>query len=266
MSQDSLFFDEETGAEVEFLFDPPPPASRETPTPAGREPLFRDSWAYLTEWFALSAEVERGVRRKDPEDEPLRRYPALVRRGRATLEAGVPLPVESFAADLDLDQVDRLLLVALLREALCPASEGGVVYRRLLGAAGAFNLEMCQAVRRRLEVEGPLRSAGLLECNLDPAPARRVYRLAPRGVALLVNGTDLPAIPGTTDAEAVEFLSRHARELVRAITGDAERHSPWRASPESGPGWSETRSPAESLSRVIESLAAGGRGAVAETL
>ena len=35
----------------------------EKPTTAPKKGPFRDSWAYLTEWFALSADVGRGVRR-----------------------------------------------------------------------------------------------------------------------------------------------------------------------------------------------------------
>ncbi|HQR66107.1 MAG TPA: ATP-binding protein [Thermoanaerobaculia bacterium] len=241
-----------------------PKPRRKAPPPPATGP-FRDQWDYLKEWFALSAEIGRGIHRKDPADEPLRRLPALLDRSAVSRNEGVDLPVESFVLRHGLDLVDRLLLVALLREALRLASDGGVVLCHLMNAAGVEGLEKCETVRARLESKGTLRSKGFLECNQDPVPSHRLYRLPPALLPHLVPSRPPAAVPGTTESEAVDFLCRHVGEVQRILAGESRSDTlPWRMAPREGPGWSESRAAVEELASAIQSLASAKRGDISD--
>ena len=218
------------------------------PTNAGQEPRpFRDPFDYLEAWFAL---VEPGFAEGEAPAE-LGRIPSfdrrlgylhfLAARTAKTIEAGVDLPFERYAARHELDVVDRLVLLALLRATHDPVAEEGLFLPSLLRALGADSLSRQHEVLSRLEIAGRLRDLGAVHCYPNANRSRRLYRLAPWLAEPLTTGggseQGLPEIPVDPN-EAMHELRTEACRVVEALGMDPARPNlHWQVPAEGRSGW-----------------------------
>ena len=142
-------------------------------TPSARRPApdrFEDGFHYLTSWFCLLGpahtpdESRARLDEISPFEELLDAMKVIEGITENTLEAGVPIPFEVFARENELDFIDRLILLSLLRNGLDPQSQGGLRLIRIIHALGASHVGRQWEVRCRLETAGALRDLGLIEC------------------------------------------------------------------------------------------------------
>ena len=118
----------------------------------------------------------------------------LLARNVATRASGVKLPffdaLESFGPDgtSSLDLLDRLLLLALLRDSFDARSSGGLVMMQLCDAAGAATHVQQEMVRKRLEDNGRLRAHLLVQSDADPDFQKRYYRVPAAAREALLRG------------------------------------------------------------------------------
>src|ERR1035441_2352927 len=133
---------------------------------AGRP--YGGAWEYLDYWLTLPRDLITAFRAGTaaPPD-AAERLEYLLARTESTVVARVDVPLERFVRANCLDDVDRLLVIALLDDALSSTSDGGIRLADLTAAAGAVGREAHEVVRTRLEVWGDLRSLDLLESDLD---------------------------------------------------------------------------------------------------
>ena len=143
---------------------------------------FLDQAACIEAWFDVLGPMN-GASSKDhrsgiyPIEGRLNDLRQLFERTTATRASGVPLPLFSAFDSADLDLLDRLLLLALLRDSLDARSGGGVVLARLCDAAGASSHVQQESVRTRLEEKGNLRTHRFVESDADPLLEKRFYHL-----------------------------------------------------------------------------------------
>jgi hypothetical protein len=163
---------------------------------------FQDVHQYLEAWFVLLGP------NREPDESPaaLSNIPSFDdRKGyfgyisdctTASLKAGLRLPVEAFIAKHELDVVDRLILLALLRAALDPVSDAGISFVYILRALGTDSYARRAAVVSRLDEEGKLRDLCAVHCIPSSHLKDRFYRLAPWLVRPLTTGDgDADGIP-----------------------------------------------------------------------
>lgn len=118
----------------------------------------------------------------------------LVARVDATRAAGGKLPffdtVDALGPvdTMGLDLLDRLLLLALVRDSFDARSGGGLVLAQLCDAAGAATHVQQEAVRKRLEEGGQLRAHRLVESDADPDLQKRYYHVPTAARAVLLRG------------------------------------------------------------------------------
>lgn len=207
---------------------------------------FASAGECLEAWFhalgPMTGSSDRHLTGIVPIEERLPFLQRLAARTKATREAGLAVPVLDAIEALGLDLLDRLLLLALLRDALDARSNGGRRTASLCDAAGAASWTQQQLVRKRLDEEGALRRLGLLECDNDPAAAERLYRLAPRWrEPLLAGRTEAPAevydLPPTPCGRLQEAFSVAAALLDRVAPDPADRCTVWAYPVPNGPGW-----------------------------
>ena len=222
-------------------------------TPSTKRPEpdhFEDGFHYLTSWFRLLGpahiEDESRARLDDipPFEERLDSMKVLEGITENTLGAGIPLPFEAFVRQNELDFVDRLLLLSLLRNGLDPQSQGGIRLIRIMHALGADHVGRQWEVRSRLETEGALRDLGLIECAPSSNPAQRLYRLPRRMIEPLTtgegDGQGLPDLPANRQ-EALDDLEYDTRQLIDAIRLPAhETENMWQGVRPGQPGWDWT--------------------------
>lgn len=211
---------------------------------------FEDGFHYLTSWFRLLGpahiEDESRARLDDipPFEERLDSMKVLEGTTENTLEAGIPLPFEEFVRENELDLIDRLILLSLLRNGLDPQSQGGLRLIRIMHALGANHVGRQWEVRSRLETEGALRDLGLIECAPSSNPAQRLYRLPRRMLEPLTtgegDGLGLPDLPANRQ-EALDDLEYDTRQLIDAIRlPPHEAENMWQGVRVGQPGWDWT--------------------------
>jgi hypothetical protein len=207
---------------------------------------FEDVHQYLEAWFGVLGP------NREPDESPaaLSNIPSFDdRKGylgyisdctTASLEAGLSLPLEVFIARHDLDVVDRLILLALLRAALDPVSEGGISLVYILRALGADSYARRVAVASRLDEEGTLRSLCAVHCIPSSHLKDRVYRLAPWLVKPLTTGEgDADGIPNRIP-DPVEVIDKMTSEVVavwEAVKLDINQATTIWSGPVAGGGW-----------------------------
>ncbi len=197
-----------------------------TTTDATKSDRFVDCYHYLTSWFQLLGpahlEDESKAHLSDvpPFEVRLDSMHALERVTENSLATGVPLPFEEFIRQNEMDLVDRLILLALLREALDPLSDGGVPLIKIMWALGADHVGRQWEIRRRLDVVGDLRDSAIIECAPSPDLLQCRYRLAHRYIEYLTTGEGdnrgLPRIPENR-LEALDALQYDTRQLIEAV-------------------------------------------------
>src|SRR5664280_1792097 len=245
-------------AEASFQpFGPLPDAPKSTGGPEEGERPYCGSWDYLDDWLSFQRSLISAFRAGTPPPaDPAERLTCLLARTEATLEVGADLPLERFIRKNGLDLVDRLLLVALLSDALSPNSDGGLRMCDLTTAAGASTFEAQEIVRARIEDCGALRAAELLESDMDVSALKRYYRLAPRMRALLVRGQKEDPLIGVNDSRVLDLLCAKVGSLgcTLVATSACERHPGWYAALPDSRQWVAWGGPAHEVCDVLESL------------
>jgi hypothetical protein len=234
-----------------------PDAPKSAEKPEEGERPYCGSWDYLDDWLSFQRGLITAFRAGTlPPADPAERLTCLLARTEATLEVGADLPLERFIRKNGLDLVDRLLLVALLSDALSPNSDGGLRMCDLTTAAGASTFEAQEIVRTRIEDCGALRTAELLESDMDTSALKRYYRLAPRMRALLLRGQKEDPLVGVSDARALDLLCAKVGSLgCTLVTAAAcERHPGWYASLPDSRQWVAWGGPAREVRDILESL------------
>ncbi|MHB1047529.1 MAG: ATP-binding protein [Thermoanaerobaculia bacterium] len=167
---------------------------------------------------------------------------ALAARSAATRDAGVPTPVLDAIEGLHLDLLDRLLLLALLRDDLDARTNGGLRIATLCDAVGAATWSHQALVCSRLEEAGALRRHALVESDSDSAPADRLYRLAPRWKhSLLAGCAEAPPetfdLPDTPAARIQAALVVASLVIGRVAPDPNDRTGVWSDPLPDRPGW-----------------------------
>ena len=136
----------------------------EGPTP------FKGCLDYLDAWFALLGPAREEVETpatlgRIPDFDERKWYLAfLMERTELSIAAGISLPYEDYVRANELDLLDRVILLALLRAAHDPVGEGGLRVIRLFWALGANSLGRQHEVLSRVETSGRLRDLGAVQC------------------------------------------------------------------------------------------------------
>ena len=218
-------------------------ATRTTPAETGP---FASAAECLESWFLHLGPMKGSSDRHPSGTVPIEdRLPFLRRlsaRTKATRRAGIAVPVLDAIEALGLDLLDRMLLLALLRDALDVRSNGGIRASSLCDAAGAASWAQQDLARKRLDEEGALRRLGLVESDDDPAPGECLYRLAPRWrEPLLAGKTEAPPevldVPPTPGGRLQLAFTTAATLLDRVSPDPAERCTVWAYAVPDGPGW-----------------------------
>ena len=169
-----------------------------------------------------------------------------------------------------LDLLDRLLLLALVRDSFEARSRGGLVLAQMCDAAGAATHTQQEAVRERLEESGSLRAHRLVESDADPDLQKRFYHvpIAARD-ALLRGETDYQAdrlpVPEGYPAFTSVALSC-AEALLQAVVTCGGGPIRWADAIPGAPGWDRIAPFRRNLYRAAQ-VALGRMGdPLAETL
>lgn len=230
--------------------DPGTAAGQAPRKPARKAPPkatpFSGALHYLDAWFALLGPS----REEDESPAALDRIPDfddrqgflefLVERTEKSVAAGTALPFEAYVREHELDFLDRLILLALLRVAHDPQASGGVRLVRLLRALGANTLGRQWDVLSRVETAGRLRDLGAVHCSPNPNRVERTFRLAPWLVGPLTTGEgDLEGLPVLSRDPMVtlDALRQEALKLMEAVNADTTQPLLIWQGPASGPGW-----------------------------
>lgn len=223
----------------------------ETPYTEMPEPdRFENAFEYLTAWFGLLGpaylpdESRAGLADIPPFEDRLGSMKALERITEDTSEARISLPFEEYVRQNELDLTDRLILLALLRAALDPLSDGGIPLIKILRALGANGVGTQWEIRRRLDYAGELRDAGIIECVPSPDLLRCRYRLSSRYVEYLTTGDGdnrgLPRMP-ENQLETQDALLYDITQLIDAVKLAPHDTGPlWHGVRPGHPGWDRT--------------------------
>jgi hypothetical protein len=226
---------------------------------------FTNGLDYLDAWFGalgtpIVLEVGAGVSQQAATPGSVySRLPELLLRTVRTAESEVDLPFEEFASEHGLDLVDRLILLALLRDAHDPRSGVGVSQANLFLAVEATTLSRRIDVMSRLDERGVLRDLKLVECLPGWTRDERRYRLAERFVGPVTHGTgDVMGLPRLSPdpIEAFQALAADVKLLGAAIKmGCLDEYKVWGAAREGEPGWDSTEPWRATLEARLEASA-----------
>ena len=231
-----------------------PPAS----APAGPGPApFRDERECLDAWFSALGPMNGNKSSGhaslfQPITERMPALRLLAGRSRATRRAGIPLRFLDAFDGLGLDLLDRLLLLAFLRDSVDIRAGRGITLAYLCDFAGAAEWSHQDVLRSRLEVAGTLRRLRIVQSDVDPVVQERCYRLDPRWKDSLLGGLTVPgeeSLPEacTAAARLQAILFRASRLLYLVGPPYTERVQAWSDARLDGRGW-------DSLSRARELL------------
>lgn len=216
---------------------------------------------FLDTWGAFLGLNSSLTRAENPPEEAVEgrdRLEALLDARTSEAQAmGVTLPFAEFARANGLDRTDRLVLLALLLDALSPKSRGGLTLAEIADACGAVGSEAIQSIRERLETEGALRDLNVVECDQDLPRLKRLYRVAPRFVGPL--GTEggsiaKPKLERGNWIEAITRLAGAARRLSEVSATQPELPL-WAPPRRRGPGWDPQEEGRRELLETMEAIA-----------
>ena len=219
-----------------------------TAVPSGPGPApFRDEKECLDAWFAALGPMNGNKSSGhaslfQPISERMPALRLLADRSRATRRAGITLRFLDAFDGLGLDLLDRLLLLALLRDAVDIRAGRGLSIAYLCDFAGAAEWSHQDVLRSRLEVAGTLRRLRIVQSDVDPVVQERCYRLDPRWKDSLLGGLTVPgeeSLPEacTAAARLQAILFRASRLLYLVGPPYTERIQAWSDARLDGPGW-----------------------------
>lgn len=251
----------------------PAKAARASAAESGPSVLpFSDALGYLDSWFLALGPARIGdespaslLQIPSAEDRPgVFRYISAC--SDVTLQAGTPLPFEEFARAHDLDLLDRLLLLSLLRDAHDPLSQHGLRLIRILRSVYADRLSIQHEVSTRLEEGGKLRDLEAVESIPDTFPGRRLYRLPRRLLEPLTTGTGdpegLPRIPADP-LESIDLCVFDVTQLAVALEMNyPETEKIWNGPRKGSPGWDHTALRRRRLAARLEACSRAERDRV----
>jgi len=182
-------------------------------------PPYRDADGCLEAWFAVLGSMTGTSTDRHPSGilPVVDRMPGLSRvadRTERSRRAGITVPALDLFDALELDLLDRLLVLALMRDLLDARGRPGVTLNQLCDASGAAEWTLQQEVRSRLEESGSLRRFGLVQSDADRHRNERHYRLHPTWRPRLLEGT---LSPSAATAPALTVSTSPAARLERAL-------------------------------------------------
>ena len=224
---------------------------------------YTDGGECLEAWFLVLGAMD-GLPSPDhpsgivPLEERSEEIALVEERTRATREGGIPVPVMDAMGTLDLDVLDQLLVLALLRDSLDARQGEGLRLRQLCEATGAADWRRQEVLRARLERAGALRRLGLVQSDGDTVAAERLYRLTPAWKAALLEGQAEPSevpvsVPETVTGRLQDALFRAVEVLVWVAPTPWERTSGWADAFCDRPGWDHAGPRRRELVRVAVS-------------
>ena len=256
-------------------------ATPATAIPVGSRAVpFRDEKECLDAWFAALGPMNGNPSTTHaalvrPIEERIPSLRILAERTRLTREAGVALPFLDAFDRLGLDLLDRLLVLALLRDAADVRTGRGLSLGQLCDAVGAADWSQQDAVRSRTEAAGALRRLRLLQSDADAVVQERCYRLDPRWRSALLAGLTEPGEERRPEAATAASrlqvtLQRAGRLLFLVGPPQTERVQAWSDARPDTPGW-DSLSPARrdlslALSWYLAPQGAGARDPFAAAL
>ncbi len=224
---------------------------------------YTDGAACLEAWFRVLGAMD-GFPVTDhpsgilPLEDRAEAFELAQERTRATLEAGIPVPVLDGMETLGLDVLDQLVVLALLRNSLDARQSEGLRLRQICEASGAADWKRQETLRSRLERAGALRHLGLVQSDGDTVAAERLYRLTPAWRAALLEGqaeaSEAPAsVPETVTGRLQEALFRSVELLEWVAPTPWTRSSGWADAFGDRPGWDHVGPRGRELVRVAAS-------------
>ncbi|MFN7989756.1 MAG: ATP-binding protein [Thermoanaerobaculia bacterium] len=252
-------------------------AAPSAPVPPGPPPAaFRDGKECLDAWFAALGPMSGNPSTThaalfQPVAERMPALRLLAERTRLTRAAGVrPGFLDAFDA-LGLDLLDRLLVLALLREAADVRTGRGLNLGQLCDAVGAADWSHQDAVRQRLEVAGALRRLRVVQSDADNVVPERCYRLDPRWRTSLLAGRTEPgeeSLPEAASAASRLQLMLHRAGRLLALVGPlpTERLQAWSDARPDAPGWDSLSPARRDLSLALSWHLAPGRAGSSDPL
>ena len=236
---------------------------------------FANLFDYLDEWFCLLGPVRAELETpasldRIPDFDQRKGYLAyLLARTEKSLAAGTSLPFEEYVRSHELDLLDRVILLALLRAAHDPQAKGGTRLLRLLHAVGANSLGRQWEVLSRVETSGRLRDLCAVHCFPNPNRVDRMFRLAPWLVGPLTAGEGNPdGIPVLSPdlTATLDQLFGEARRVAEAVNVDTTQPVMIWQGPASGPGWDHVVLRRRRFEARLEACAREERNAVGEEI
>ncbi len=219
---------------------------------------YTDHLEYLGDWFQIVGSPLQ-IEDSKPNTQRLELFSRILERAQVTIEAGIPIPFEDVILAHGLSQTERTIILILLRDAINPFGELVSNLPFLLQCLREESLPGQLAVRRLLEEESGIRRLGFIECDQDPVPARRLYRLNPRWIQVLLgkskNPYVLPEVP-SNELQAFEQLDLLAAQLNETPRGPALAGKCFWSGPAlNGPGWDSLFQPRSDLLLYLRALA-----------
>lgn len=252
-------------------------ATPSAPVPPGPRPAaFRDEKECIDAWLAAlgpmsgnPSTTHAALFRPIAERMPALRL--LAERTRLTRESGVALRLLDAFDALGLDLLDRLLLLALLRDAADVRTGRGLSLGQLCDAVGAADWSHQDAVRSRVEVAGTLRRLRIVQSDADAVVQERCYRLDPRWNAALLAGRTEPGeenLPEAATAASRLQLTLHRAGRLLFLVGPlpTERVQAWSDARPDAPGWDSLSSARRSLSLALSWYLTPGRAGSSDPL
>ncbi len=236
---------------------------------------FRGDRECLQAWFEALGPMN-GASAKDhcsgilPIEARLPMLRPLSARTAATRAAGVRVPLFDAFDSAGFDLLDRLIVLALLRDSFDARSPGCVYRTQLCDAAGASTHVQQEAVRARLEEGGVLRRLRLVQSDADSNASKRYYRMPAAAREALLRGEttfQVPApVPPVSYPAFTTWVLAAASDLLVAVVPAYDGSLGWADPLPEGPGWDFLTPRRERLAHVARLVLSRPDGPLAEAL
>lgn len=201
---------------------------------------------YLATWCMLLA--DSGPARSENEKRRIRATAEA--RTRESLACRIDLPLEKALQRYGLDELDRMILLVLIRQYRQSGYLNGVRFENLQAALGIESEADRRQLYERMEIAGALRARALIALETIGSFSNNRYILSPRYAAEVIEGREdpsyapMPALESSLrglDRVLSSFLIRSPAAAESSDPASQPVHIPWGPSP-SGPGWTRYRS------------------------